>query len=64
MEAEDNIQKMYKYFGILADAKDNIAEVSSIIPWRDGLANVNLVSSIVVSSGTDLWPICDNKCFN
>lgn len=27
-EAEDNIQKMYKYFGILADAKDNIAEVS------------------------------------
>lgn len=28
MEAEDNIQKMYKYFGILADAKENIAEVS------------------------------------
>ncbi|XP_050525600.1 apoptosis inhibitor 5 [Daktulosphaira vitifoliae] len=26
MEAEDNIQKMYKYFGILADAKENIAE--------------------------------------
>lgn len=27
-EAEDNIQKMYKYFGILIDAKENVADVS------------------------------------
>lgn len=29
--AADNIEKLYKNFGILADAKDNISEVFEII---------------------------------
>lgn len=39
MEAEDNIQKMYKYFGILADAKENIIEVSSKFEVRKRIQN-------------------------
>lgn len=29
--AADNIEKLYKNFGILADAKDNIAQVITVV---------------------------------
>lgn len=46
--AADNIEKLYKNFGILADAKDNISEVSCNSLWRWFSCNI-LCSAITTS---------------